>query len=278
MHNPLHPYYTPGLVGCSHTILDPWFTPQPTVHSRIVVTPPPAHVQAVLDKPLEEFVRQRDERAYGNPVTHAGLLLDESWSMNKHKAAALEGFNAQVHVIKQGAQGAGKTLVSLSLFNGVARNVLSAVDVSVLRPLSSNEYRPGGGTALYDALGDMIAMFLAQPGVNDPNTAFLVSGFTDGEENSSTRYSADVLKRLVTRLEATGRWTFTLMAPQGEAEELAQSLNLHAGNVAVFDPSRRESVQEAFSAMTVASNAYMNMRSNGAMACSNFYSSATDAR
>ena len=238
----------------------------------------PPVIQAVLAKSVEEFARERNARVYGNPLTHAALILDESLSMSRHKGVALEGYNTQVDVIKEGARGAGKTLVSLNVFNSVPRQVLSAVDVEILRKLQPHEYSPNGGTALFDAFGDTIALLLAQPGAQDPNTAFLVSGFTDGEENSSTRYSGKVLKDLITRLEATGRWTFTLMGPHGGAQELASVLNLNVGNVAAFDPARQESVHEAFSTMKLASNGYMNMRSSGERASACFYSSVVEPK
>lgn len=261
----------------SGTSISPAFT---SYYRQTVTTTPvlPEVIQSVLAQPLEDFASMRNARAFGKPLTHAGLVLDESYSMLKHRLAALEGYNAQVGVIKRGAQGAGKTLVSLNIFNVFPRQVLSTVDVEQLRELAPHEYQPTGGTALYDALGDMIALFLSQPGAYDPNTAFLVSAFTDGEENSSTRYNAKVLKDVITRLEATGRWTFTLMGPQGSTQEMASVLNLNAGNIAAFDPSRQESVAEAFSTMTMASSGYMNMRASGAMASNCFYSSVADEK
>jgi hypothetical protein len=268
MHNP---FYDPSTFGYAITGVHPFHKPLP-------VNPLPAVIQAVLTRPIEDFVRERNARAYGNPLTHAGIILDESSSMGTHRGAALEGFNGQVNVIKEGAKGAGKTLVSLNIFNAVPRQVLSAVDVEILRPLADHEYRPNGGTALLDALGATIALLLSQPGANDPSTAFLVSAFTDGEENSSRQYTGQVLKDVITRLEATGRWTFTLMGPQGGAQELAHLLNLNMGNVAAFDPSRQESVAQAFSTMQLASNGYMNMRSSGEMASACFYSSVADTK
>jgi hypothetical protein len=259
------------------TVVSPPFST--TMYRTVPVEPVlPSVIQSVLAQPLEEFASMRNARAFGKPLTHAGLILDESGSMLSHQHAALEGYNAQVGVIKQGAQGAGKTLVSLNVFSSVPRQVLSTVDVEHLLPLGAHEYRPSGGTALYDALGDMIALFLSQPGAYDPNTAFLVSAFTDGGENSSTRYNAKVLKDVITRLEATGRWTFTLMGPQGSTQEMASVLNLNAGNIAAFDPSRQESVAEAFSTMTMASSGYMNLRASGAMASNAFYSSVADEK
>jgi hypothetical protein len=59
---------------------------------------------------------------------------------------------------------------------------------------------------------------------------------------------------------------------------MASVLNLNAGNIAAFDPSRQESVAEAFSTMTMASSGYMNLRASGAMASNAFYSSVADEK
>jgi len=224
-------------------------------------------VRQLLAKPVDEF---RLQAPVTEPQTFASLVLDESGSMNTHRRSALEGFNAQVDVIREGAKDAGKTLVSLTQFSNVARPTLVARPVQELRPLDESQYKPAGGTALYDAIGQTIEQLLEQPGINAATTAVLVAVFTDGEENSSTRYDADTLKQLIARLEATGRWTFTLMGPKGSLE-LASILNISKGNVAVFDPSNQESTRAAFSTMAGAATSYMAMRSKGVTASASLY-------
>ncbi|MNR71481.1 von Willebrand factor type A domain protein [compost metagenome] len=236
----------------------------------------PAQVQAVLEQPVEHFLLQRNRSSTNPALTHAALLLDESSSMHPHRGAALEGYNAQVGLVCEGAREAGNTRVTLTVFNSYARRVLAASDVEKLTALESDKYRPSGGTALYDALGETIAFLLSQPGSDDPNTAFLVAAFTDGEENSSRTFSGQTLKDLITRLEATGRWTFTLMGPQGGADEMAKVLNIPIGNVASFNGASTASVNEAFGRMAQASATYMNLRANGVTASASLYASEDD--
>ncbi|KWU23342.1 vWA domain-containing protein [Burkholderia cenocepacia] len=235
---------------------------------------PPDAVQVILARSVEDCAAERKRKATGEQVTHAGLILDASSSMYAHRVTALRGFNAQVDVVKEGAKQAGRTFVSLNVFASAPSQVLSAVDADKLEPLAEHLYQPNGNTALYDAIGDTVALLLSQPGANDPNTAFLVAAFTDGGENWSSRYTGTLLKDLITRLEATGRWTFTLMGPKGGAEEMAGVLNIAKGNVAAFDPSKSESVVGAFQAMAGASESYMTMRSMGLCASNALYSSA----
>lgn len=266
------PAQLPSLSGYVHAPQSPVFGQLPGVAPQPFT--PPAAVQRVLERSVEECTAQRNRTAVGEQVTHAGLILDESSSMSYHRAAALQGFNAQVKVVQDGAKQAGRTFVSLNVFATTPRQVLAVVPVDRLEPLAEHQYVPRGNTALYDALGDTIAMLLSQPEADNPNTAFLVAAFTDGGENCSTRYTGKLLKDLITRLEATGRWTFTLMGPQGGAQEMAGMLNIAVGNVAAFDPSKSESVVGAFQAMASASESYMSLRAGGAMASNALYANA----
>ncbi len=231
---------------------------------------PSKAVQDLLKRPVESFV-PAPSAANQTPSTYAALLLDESGSMAHHRASALEGFNSQVRVIQDGARQAGNTRVSLTTFNVVAKPLLVARPSEELQPLAEAQYNPSGSTALFDAIGQTLEALLEQPDIHNEQTAILVAIFTDGEENASRRYSAATLKELVTRLEATGRWTFTLMGPHGTSMELASILNLRSGNVAQFNPQDKASTVQAFASMTKAATSYMSMRSMGVMASASLY-------
>lgn len=266
------------------TIINKWFSARAGADhlAQAAVATPQAYrsevrvpqiITDILAKDVADFEAEKSRKSNSEPLTHAALILDESTSMGPHKEAALVGFNSQIKVVKEGAKLAGSTLISLNIFSSTPRQALTAVSADKLLPLTAEEYQPHGGTALFDSLGDTIALLLSQPNANDPNTAFLVAAFTDGEENSSRTYTGAMLKELITRLEATGRWTFTLMGPSGGAQELADILNLNQGNVAMFDPLNASSVQTAFSSMAEASNSYMTLRSKGITSSQMLYSS-----
>lgn len=260
--------------------IPPYWPSQPAPAKRLSpifesVSLPPA-IAKLLATPIAEFQKQRALPATGEQVTHAALLLDESGSMDKHKAAVLEGFNAQVKVVKKGAKSAGSTFVSLDLFAGTSRPVLSNTSARSLKPLKPEQYCPNGGTGLFDAIGLAVARLLDLPYADDPNASFLVAAFTDGEENSSRVFTGTVLKEVLARLEATGRWTFTLMGPTGGAEEIAGVLNLHAGNVASFNPAQAASVQQAFTNMAQASETYLHSRSVGLRGSTTLYSAGKE--
>jgi Mg-chelatase subunit ChlD len=66
------------------------------------------------------------------------------------------------------------------------RYVFDNAPASQTHKLSTKEYRPGGATPLYDAIGLGISKLNAQTGDDDD---VLVTIITDGEENCSEEYN-----------------------------------------------------------------------------------------
>lgn len=239
--------------------------------SRMVRPAMSEKVKALLARPLSEFTPIPVSPGVA-PTTHAALVLDKSVSMSPHRDAVLTGFGAQVRVIQAGAKAAGRTLVTLNQFSTLSEIQMLAQPAEQLRALEASEYVPdGGSTALFDAIGFTIERLLDQPDIDGSNTAVLLSGFTDGAENDSKVYSAPVLRALIDRLSATGRWTVALMGPSGTVLELADLLNLSRGNVSQFDPSDKASTVQAFNCMAAASASYMSTRGLGATQSNDLY-------
>lgn len=231
----------------------------------------PPGIKAVLDLPLEYFQNLANQKAPADakPLTNVAFVLDNSSSMAHGKSTTIEGFNAQVGVLREGAKAAGETTFTEVQFSDVVkvRRVASSLDHLV--NLTEASYVPEGMTALYDALGDTIAALLQTPRMDSPATATLVTLFTDGGENSSSRYDATILSELVRRLEATGRWTFALVGPRRQVSTLAEMLSVKQTNVASYDPVSLEERAQVFGRMASASANYMSMRSMGVtQACS----------
>lgn len=91
----------------------------------------------------------------------------------------------------------------------------------------------------------------------------LVTAFTDGDDNKSRRYAPHILKALIQRLEATGRWTFVLIGPDTSVSALASKLAVKAQNVAGFKVTDRREKVTAFDKISGANASFMNLRSLG---------------
>jgi hypothetical protein len=211
--------------------------------------------------------------------THILFVLDESGSMDTGKDITIKGYNEQVDIVRASGDDGGETSISLLKFNYELRWQYQKKSVSGLAPLTEQSYVPNGGTALYDAIGSAIAAASEFPGAEDDETAVLVAIFTDGMENSSRTWVGprlEQLRRDVSRLQETGRWTFTLLGPKQGLSSLADLLAIDRSNVAGFDPGSLASRQHAFASMSGATGTYLSARSVGMTAASNLYAQPKD--
>ena len=224
----------------------------------------PTAVQELLSKPISYYQENQSEAPQGKaPLTNVALILDCSGSMSHGKDVTIEGFNAQVDVIRSGAKEAGATTYTDVQFSSDVNIRSVAGDLDHLVPLTDVTYQPGGNTALLDAIGSTIAALLQTADINSPDTATLVTTFTDGQENASRIYDAQTIKAMVQRLEATGRWTFALLGPQTTVAGLADMLAVKAQNVSGYDETSITDKRSAFRKMAMANEQVMYSRKEG---------------
>lgn len=225
----------------------------------------PDAIKQLLDKPLSYFKELATLKSgpLDVPLTQVAFALDVSGSMSHGKDATIQGFNNQLQVVREGAMAAGETRYTEVQFGSAVKFRCTAASLEHLKALDAKSYVPDGMTALYDAIGDTIAALLATPRINSPATATLLTIFTDGEDTYSSRYSTGVLKALVERLEATGRWTFALVGPKGNVNAMADLLAINPSNVAGYNPSSIEDRTRVFGNISGANFAYMASRSVG---------------
>lgn len=234
-----------------------------------------------------------------NKKTYLVFILDQSGSMQYGKDITISGFNEQVKILKENAHLGGDTKVSLVTFGANRKGepalslsqILAAgsrnqsysntdevwfnyenIDPVNLPLLTDDNYKPEGGTPLYDALGEAIAFLKKQPDINDPNTAVFISAFTDGDENTSKKYTAPLLKETVESLTKTGRWTFALIGARNGIESLGSLLSIKKENRMGFDPSNNIEKSNSFRAMAGATTAYFGARGEDKLVANNLYS------
>lgn len=153
------------------------------------------------------------------------IVLDESGSMNCIKRQALDGLNETLQTIRKSQENHtnSEQLVSIVPFTSgdirLLRDKQSIVNVQDLR---SDEYNPGGGTPLYDAIGFGIESIRKSVGEND---AVLVTIITDGEENASQEYSGRAISLIVNELKEKG-WMFTYIGANQDALKVAESMSI----------------------------------------------------
>ena len=115
------------------------------------------------------------------------------------------------------------------------------VPVEKIKDFTEKDYRPGGCTPLYDAMGQTLNRLEGLVTAEDKVMATII---TDGYENASEEYSGKAVKSLVARLRDKG-WVFAYIGANQDAVEVAKDLNI--SNALNFDTSPEGIVQMRFS-------------------------------
>jgi hypothetical protein len=167
--------------------------------------------QTPLDVTLTMDSVSKDSEGGLNPVrrsflkTRLVVILDESGSMSSQRQAMVWGFNQFLR--QQKAENLGEATLSLLKFDSTCNWVMDSVSLSTVPEMRSSEYRPGSGTALYDAMGmGMESVNQSLDMIHEEMVMCLI--MTDGEENKSRIYTSDKIKAMVAEREALGNWAF----------------------------------------------------------------------
>ena len=154
------------------------------------------------------------------------MVVDESGSMEIIRKQALVGINETLETIRkmQKTHSELEQRVTLITFDSTHKNMFyDNVSADDARSLSMRDYRPCGGTPLYDAIGMGIAKINAQAAEGDN---VLVTIVTDGEENCSEEYSLRMIKNLIEKLKKQG-WTFTFIGTDDlDVEAIAADMGI----------------------------------------------------
>lgn len=156
------------------------------------------------------------------------IILDESGSMTAIYDQALTGINEVLSGIRKTREDFPdqQHYVTIVTFegNGISgvKTRRDRVAIEKVEDFSRKDYRPGGCTPLYDAMGKTLNTLEGQIHEDDRVMATII---TDGYENASEEYSGKTVKALVSRLREKG-WTFAYIGANQDAVEVARDLNI----------------------------------------------------
>ena len=140
---------------------------------------------------------------------HVCFVIDESGSMSGTESDIIGGFKKIID--EQRANKDGKCAVSLYKFASKVSKIYMGKDVNDVDYLDEKSYRPGGCTAMNDAIGtaiDEIGKWLDSMDESEKPEKNLIVIMTDGEENSSVEYSFDKVKDMIKHQEEKYSWSF----------------------------------------------------------------------
>jgi uncharacterized protein YegL len=192
------------------------------------------------------------------------LIVDQSGSMSDCIDATINGYNEQLNRIRSMRTEFTEQDIrmGLTMFNSEINIQAVAQDIMNATPLTKNNYKPNGTTALYDAIGQT-TLQLEETFARQENlpTTFVIVVLTDGHENSSRLFNLHQVRSLIQRLEATEKWTFSFIGATLDAVEVAEQMAIKARNSYSFD---KETMQEAvWDKLSDSMHRYFNKKQKG---------------
>lgn len=160
-----------------------------------------------------------------NNITEIVFILDRSGSMGGLESDTIGGFNSMIQKQKKEE---GECYVTTVLFDSVSETLHDRVKLSEVADMTDKEYFVRGSTALLDAVGSTIEhisgihKYVRKEDV-PANTIFIIT--TDGMENSSRKYSADKVKKMIEAKKEAG-WEFLFLGANIDAVSTAKSFGI----------------------------------------------------
>lgn len=164
--------------------------------------------------------------------TEIVFLIDKSGSMGRLKNDTIGGFNSFVDSQKDDT----KTTLTTVLFDTTWKILHDGLDVYEVEEMTKKDYIPGGGTAMLDAIGETINtvqdrhddMGDAKP----DNVLFVIT--TDGEENSSRKFTKADIERMIKHQTNGHGWEFIFLGANMDAVKEATSIGIDATKIASY--------------------------------------------
>ena len=172
-----------------------------------------------------------------NKNTELVFIIDRSGSMAGFESDTIGGFNSMIEEQKKGE---GEVFVSTVLFNNFNEVIHDRVSIESIKPMTEEDYRARGGTALLDAIGGAIHHIgnihkYARREDVPKNTIFVIT--TDGMENASRTYSSTRVKEMIKRQTEKYGWEFIFVAANIDAIETADRIGIRADRAANYRQS-----------------------------------------
>jgi hypothetical protein len=204
------------------------------VSNFVLVNPKPSQPTTTKPKPPAITKSQRDY-----------ILLDRSGSMAKHWDEALTALNAYVLELSDARI---PTRVTFAVFDH--EYLIVKQDSAPKDWARSIGIKPGGGTALNDAIGRLVA----QARDDNPQQAAIVI-ITDGEENASRELTEQDAKRLLDDCRSRG-WQVIFIglghdnASQGQAYGAKPEQTVAAGKAGIAATMRKTAQKRTVNVQT----------------------------
>lgn len=158
-------------------------------------------------------------------TTEIIFLIDKSGSMSHLKGDTIGGFNGFIESQKALD---GKATLTTVLFDNTWQILHDNVDIHKVTQMANEDYNPYGGTAMLDAIGEIINRVQDKHdelGEEKPdNVLFVIT--TDGEENSSRKFKKYDIEKMIKHQTNGHGWKFMFLGANMDAVKEAESIGI----------------------------------------------------
>ena len=153
------------------------------------------------------------------------FVIDASGSMSHLVGDTIGGFNGFIESQKALE---GKVTLTTVLFDSNWRTLHNGIDLHEVKPMTTADYVAGGMTAMLDAIGETINRVQDRHdelGAEKPeNVLFVIT--TDGEENSSRKFTKNQIEKMIKHQTNGHGWKFMFLGANMDAVKEATSIGI----------------------------------------------------
>ena len=182
-------------------------------------------------------------------LTEIICILDRSGSMASSANDAIGGFNTFLQDQKKQP---GHALMTLCQFDTEYELVHSGKDIQVMPELTSETFKPRGGTALLDAIGrtlNEVGIRLSNTPEDKRPSKVLVVILTDGEENASREFTHPRIREMVKHQTEKYGWQFIYLGANQDAFTVGSSLGMLRGMTFNYSAAHTDRAYASVSSM-----------------------------
>jgi uncharacterized protein YegL len=153
------------------------------------------------------------------------FVIDKSGSMSHLAGDTIGGFNGFIESQKALD---GKATLTTVLFDTTWRILHDGIDIHEVKAMTTSDYIAGGGTAMLDAIGEVINRVQDRHdelGAEKPEEVLFVIT-TDGEENSSHTFKKSQIEKMIKHQTNGHGWKFMFLGANMDAVKEAESIGI----------------------------------------------------